>query len=131
MIQQTILEGNRMKQLPLSAVERCLLIFSLSTGIGFGQQKSAAARIKIDTERTTPPSMQRPTSFHYGPGADWIGWNRTILDSLKGYIDYLSLHRYVGNSDNDYYEFLASSLDLEEKTKIAEGLRRRYLTRLY
>jgi alpha-L-arabinofuranosidase len=61
-------------------------------------------------------------SSHYAPGADWIGWNRTVLDYLRGYIDYLSLHRYVGNPDNDYYEFLASSLDLEEKTKIAEGL---------
>jgi hypothetical protein len=29
MIEQTVLEGNRMKQLPLSAGVRCLLIFRL------------------------------------------------------------------------------------------------------
>ena len=74
--------------------------------------------------RWTDPTIKliAAGSSHYGPGADWIGWNRTILDYLRGYIDYLSLHRYVGNPDNDYYEFLASSLDLAEKTKIAEGL---------
>jgi len=74
--------------------------------------------------RWTDPAIKliAAGSSNYGPGVDWIGWNRTILDSLKGYIDYLSLHRYVGNPDNDYYEFLASSLDLGEKTKIAQGL---------
>jgi alpha-L-arabinofuranosidase len=74
--------------------------------------------------RWTDPAIKliAAGSSNYGPGVDWIGWNRTILDSLKGYVDYLSLHRYVGNPDNDYYEFLASSLDLGEKTKIAEGL---------
>ena len=74
--------------------------------------------------RWTDPNIKliAAGSSNYGPGVDWIGWNRSILDSLKGYIDYLSLHRYVGNPNNDYYEFMTSSLDLAEKTRTAEGL---------
>lgn len=61
-------------------------------------------------------------SSHYAQGIDWIGWNRTILDHLKNHIDYLALHLYVGNRDNDYYEFLASSRDLDRRTVTAEGV---------
>jgi alpha-N-arabinofuranosidase len=32
------------------------------------------------------------------------------------------MHLYVGNRKNDYYDFLASSLDLADKTKTAEGI---------
>jgi alpha-L-arabinofuranosidase len=32
------------------------------------------------------------------------------------------MHLYVGNKENNYYEFLASSLDLAAKTKTAEGI---------
>ncbi|MEW5977262.1 MAG: alpha-L-arabinofuranosidase C-terminal domain-containing protein [Acidobacteriota bacterium] len=59
-------------------------------------------------------------SSHYS--ADWVSWNRTVLQYLKEHIDYLALHLYVGNRNNDYYEFLTSSLDLSHKTKVAEGL---------
>ncbi len=61
-------------------------------------------------------------SANFSPGADWIGWNRTVLEYLKHHADYLSLHSYVGNKENNYYEFLASSLELDERTSIAEGI---------
>lgn len=72
----------------------------------------------------TDPSLQliAAGSSDFGARADWTGWNRTVLDALKSHVDYLSLHTYVGNRDNDYYEFMASSLDLAERTKIAEGI---------
>lgn len=54
--------------------------------------------------------------------ADWTGWNRTVLEYLKTHADYLSMHLYVGNKENNYYEFLASSLDLANKTRTAEGI---------
>jgi alpha-N-arabinofuranosidase len=60
-------------------------------------------------------------SSNFSPGADPHGWNRTVLDYLKDYIDYIALHRYVGNRDNDYYAFMASSLDIDERTSIVEG----------
>lgn len=60
-------------------------------------------------------------SSDYGRGADPHAWNRTVLDYLKEHIDYIAVHRYVGNRDNDYYSFMASPLDIEERTHILEG----------
>ncbi len=53
---------------------------------------------------------------------DWIGWNRTVLEYLRPQIDYLSLHLYVGNAANDFGDFLASSLVLDERIKTTEGV---------
>jgi alpha-N-arabinofuranosidase len=61
-------------------------------------------------------------SSDFGPRSDWTGWNRTVLEYLKRDADYLSLHTYVGNSANDYYEFMTSSLELANRTKTAEGI---------
>lgn len=61
-------------------------------------------------------------SSHYAQGIDWIGWNRTVLTQLRNHIDHLSLHLYVGNQANNYYEFLASSLDLDDRTRVTEGV---------
>ena len=36
--------------------------------------------------------------------------------------DYLSLHIYVGNPDNDFGDFMASSVELDHRTKTAEGI---------
>jgi len=74
--------------------------------------------------RWTDPNVKliAAGSSHFDPGVDWIGWNRTVLDYLKRHADYLALHIYVGNRDNNYYEFLANSLDLDNRTKTAEGI---------
>jgi alpha-N-arabinofuranosidase len=61
-------------------------------------------------------------SSNYNNGIDWIGWNRTVLDFLKTHADYLSLHMYVGNTANDFGEFLANSMLLKERIKITEGV---------
>lgn len=72
----------------------------------------------------TDPSIKliAAGSSNFGPGVDWIAWNRTVLEFLKRHADYLALHTYVGNAQNNYYEFLASSLDLDLRTKMAEGV---------
>src|SRR3954453_11729667 len=67
-------------------------------------------------------SLVAAGSSTFGQGGGWIGWNRTVLSYLRNHVDYLSLHRYVGNADNNYYEFLADSLDLDDRTKVAEGV---------
>lgn len=61
-------------------------------------------------------------SSNYGADADWTTWNRTVLDFLKDHADYLAIHRYVGNPQNDYPGFLASSVELDERIKITEGV---------
>jgi len=72
----------------------------------------------------TDPSIKliAAGSSHMAQGIDWIGWNRTILQHLRTHVDYLSLHLYVGNRDNDYYEFVASSMDLDDRTRTSEGV---------
>src|SRR5579875_2242994 len=54
--------------------------------------------------RWTDPSIKLVAAgaSNYGPGADWIGWNRTVLQYLKQHVDYQSLHIYVGNPENYY-----------------------------
>ncbi len=59
-------------------------------------------------------------SSHFG--ADWIGWNRTVLSYLKDYADYIALHTYLGNRGDDYYSFLARTIDVEARIKLTEGL---------
>lgn len=61
-------------------------------------------------------------SSNFGAGSDWTGWNRTVLEYLKNHADYLSLHTYVGNPDNDFGDFLANSLELSLRIKTAEGI---------
>jgi alpha-L-arabinofuranosidase len=61
-------------------------------------------------------------SSNFNTGADWTGWNKTVLEYLKHHADYLSLHMYVGNAANDFGEFLASSMLLDERIEISEGI---------
>jgi len=61
-------------------------------------------------------------SSNYNNGIDWIGWNRTVLEFLKTHADYLSMHMYVGNTANDFGEFLTSSLTLRDRIKTTEGV---------
>ena len=61
-------------------------------------------------------------SSNYNTGIDWIGWNRTVLDLLKTHADYLSMHMYVGNPANNFGDFLASSLTLQDRIKTTEGV---------
>jgi alpha-N-arabinofuranosidase len=67
------------------------------------------------------------SNFYYG--SDPHGWNRTVLDYLKDYIDYIALHKYIRNDDDDYYTFMASPLDIDERTAIVEGQIREVMTR--
>ena len=67
-------------------------------------------------------------SSNFGPDSDWTGWNRTVLQYLRRHADYLSLHLYVGNRENDFSEFMASSLNLDDRIKTAEGIIRAALS---
>lgn len=41
-------------------------------------------------------------------------WEATVLDHAYEQVDYISLHRYYGNRDDDTANFLASSLDMDQ-----------------
>ena len=44
-------------------------------------------------------------------------WERTVLDHTYDYIDYLSLHCYYGNKENDTKNFLARAEDMDNFIK--------------
>jgi alpha-N-arabinofuranosidase len=53
--------------------------------------------------------------------ADWVTWNRTVLERLKTEIDYISLHTYIGNQANNFEEFLAVSRDIDDRIDVVQG----------
>jgi alpha-N-arabinofuranosidase len=74
--------------------------------------------------KLTDPSIKliAAGSSNFRTGSDWVGWNRTVLEYLRRHADYLSIHLYVGNPDSDYEDFVASSMELDLRTKTAEGI---------
>ncbi|PAU95945.1 alpha-N-arabinofuranosidase [Aliifodinibius salipaludis] len=66
---------------------------------------------------------------NFRPDANPMHWNRVVLEELKNVVDYLALHIYVGNPDNNYYNFLSTPLVLEERTELVEGLIREIMSR--
>ncbi|MBS1790031.1 MAG: alpha-N-arabinofuranosidase [Acidobacteria bacterium] len=52
-------------------------------------------------------------SSNYGPTADWMHWNRTVLETLRNQADYIALHTYINNRDNDFEKFMANSQTIE------------------
>jgi alpha-N-arabinofuranosidase len=53
---------------------------------------------------------------------DWAEWNRTVLNSLHDYIDYISLHHYSNNREKDHNKFMAVTTQVENSIKITEGI---------
>jgi alpha-N-arabinofuranosidase len=76
----------------------------------------------------TDPTLKLIAAGSSNYAADWVGWNRTVLDHLKHHADFLSLHLYVGNKENNYADFVASPHELVDRTKVAEGIIRGALT---
>ncbi len=61
-------------------------------------------------------------SSNYRPNADPNEWNVTILKELRDVVDYLALHMYVGNPDDNYYNYMSTPRVLEERTRVVKGL---------
>jgi alpha-N-arabinofuranosidase len=61
-------------------------------------------------------------SSNFGPNSDWIAWNRTVLQQLRSEIDYISLHTYIGNQQNNLENFLAAGQDIDHRIEIVDGL---------
>ena len=54
-------------------------------------------------------------------GADWVSWNRVTLETLRNEIDYISLHTYIGNRENNFERFLAAQADIDERIEVCAG----------
>ena len=82
------------------------------------------AREAAKLMRSTSPEIKliASGSSNYAAGADPYHWNATILAGLKGYIDYIALHMYVGNYRDNYYDFLATPLEMDQRTQVVKGM---------
>ncbi len=82
------------------------------------------AREAAKLMRLTDPSIKLVAagSSNFRPNANPMEWNREILEELKDVVDYIALHMYVGNPDENYYNFMATPMVLEERTLLVKGL---------
>lgn len=86
----------------------------------YAKKAREAAKLMI---RTSPDiKLIAAGSANYKSGADPDKWNQTILEELKDVIDFIALHIYVGNPDNNYYNYISSPLIMEHRTRIAKGM---------
>jgi alpha-N-arabinofuranosidase len=59
--------------------------------------------------RGIDPSIKLVASGSSNYGADWVLWNRTVLQTLRNDIDYIALHTYINNRENDLERYLGVS----------------------
>lgn len=86
----------------------------------YAKKAREAAKLMV---RTSPDiKLIAAGSANYQYGADPDKWNQTILEELKDVIDYIGLHIYVGNPDNNYYNYISTPLIMEQRTRIAKGM---------
>ena len=85
---------------------------------------SKKAREAAKLMRLTDPSIKfiAAGSSNYRPNADPDEWNATILHELRDVVDYIALHIYVGNPDNNYYNFLSTPQVMEQRTRVVKGM---------
>ncbi|MDE8722656.1 hypothetical protein PZH44_17530, partial [Alistipes putredinis] len=62
----------------------------------------------------TDPSIELVACGSSGSGMQtFIDWETTVLDHTYDHVEYISLHSYYGNRDNDLPNYLARSLDMD------------------
>mgnify|MGYP003665403029 CR=1 FL=1 len=86
----------------------------------YAKKAREAAKLML---RTSPDiKLIAAGSANYRGEADPDKWNQTVLEELKDVIDYIALHIYVGNPDNNYYNYISTPLIMEQRTQIAKGM---------
>ncbi len=85
---------------------------------------SKKAREAAKLMKLTDPSIKliAAGSSNYRPFADPNEWNAKILKELRDVVDYLAIHMYVGNPDDNYYNFLSTPQVMEQRTELIKGL---------
>jgi alpha-N-arabinofuranosidase len=79
--------------------------------------------------RGIDPSIKLVASGSSNYGADWLLWNRTVLQALRNTVDYIALHTYINNSPNDFERYLGGwQLTVERYIETTKGLIREVQT---
>ncbi len=82
--------------------------------------KTAAEYGRIATEAAKVMKWVDPTIELVACGSSnsnmrtFAEWEATVLDHTYDHVDFISLHTYYGNRDNDTANFVARSLDMDE-----------------
>jgi len=79
-----------------------------------------AAKLMVRTDPSIKLVAAGASNFR--PGGDPMHWNRVVLDTLRDVVDYIALHMYVGNTSDNYYDFVATPLVMEQRTDLVRGL---------
>ena len=72
--------------------------------------------------RAVDPSIKLIASGSSYYGQDWIAWDRTVLSELKNTIDYIAVHTYISNRDNNLEKFLGWSQTIDYYIETTESL---------
>ena len=79
--------------------------------------------------RAVDSSIKLVASGSSNYGADWVGWNRTVLRELRNLVDYIAIHTYINNRANNLEQFLGQShLNVERYISVTESLIREVRT---
>jgi alpha-N-arabinofuranosidase len=80
----------------------------------YGRIACETAKVMKDLD----PSIELVACGSSGLGMPTFGkWEATVLEHTYNYVDYVSLHSYYSNADEDTPSFLASSLDMDRFIK--------------
>ena len=81
------------------------------TAIEYGRTARETAKVM----KLLDPSVELVACGATGPSIETFGsWELAVLDECYDYVDYISLHRYYENYQNDTASFLAETLDMED-----------------
>ncbi|WP_321347732.1 alpha-L-arabinofuranosidase C-terminal domain-containing protein [uncultured Draconibacterium sp.] len=85
---------------------------------------SKKAREAAKLMKLTDPDIEliAAGASNFRPNNDPHEWNATVLAELRDVVDYIALHMYVGNHQDNYYNFVSSPLVLEERTQVVKGM---------
>ena len=71
-----------------------------------------AAKMMKDVD----PSIETVVCGSSGPGMPtYIDWDRQVLEAMGDFADYISLHRYVGNPEDDILDYLAITNSIDRQ----------------
>ena len=52
----------------------------------------------------------------------YMEWDRTVLEYVGDYADYISLHRYIGKWDSGTVDYLAATNSIDQQIEVADAL---------
>ena len=72
--------------------------------------------------RMVDPGIRLIASVTSGWSEDFVERAQLLFEGARDQLDYLAIHWYVGNPDNDFQQYMAVSEQIEERISVFEGL---------